>query len=142
MNTLQKIFSAILSSLLLAVALGVVISNLNVSTEFVFLQTSYGTYSLGLVLSIFGIIVGGSLFIKILELLSIMKLTSIRAERHIERSEVTSEISQDKVKALESKIETLEKALEKALEMKASPSSGKALGKAFDKSSDKTLETP
>jgi uncharacterized integral membrane protein len=116
MGRLQRFFLNLISSIALALLLVTVISNWETSVTVQFLEITLADLSLG---SVFlGIIALTGLIgiLKSWELMGLVQKNMRKSERHLEKAEVTAEISTDKVKALESKVQTLEKALSKALE--------------------------
>lgn len=105
----------LLKSLVLVPFFLLVVGNAQVSTTLVWLQESYTFNSLGLLFVLVGANVG--LFF-LLQLTSMQKSSltqQLRAQKKAVDAEVTAEVADARVKALEAKIETLEKALSKAL---------------------------
>lgn len=116
MGRLQRFFLNLISSIALAVLLVAVVSNWETSVTVQFLEITLEDLSLGSVFAAIIALTGLIGILKAWELMGLVQKNMRKSERHLEKAEVTAEISTDKVKALESKVQTLEKALSKALE--------------------------
>lgn len=92
-----------------------VIGNGQTPVQFSLLGQPYEFTSLGVFLILIAINVGLFCFIQFNQLVQAMQRQQLRATKKTTDAQVSAEVSDAKVKALEAKIETLEKALEKAL---------------------------
>jgi uncharacterized protein HemX len=92
-----------------------VVGNGQTPVQFSLLGQAYEFTSLGVFLILVAINVGLFCFIQFNQLAHAMQRQQLRASKKTTDAQVSAEVSDAKVKALEAKIETLEKALEKAL---------------------------
>jgi hypothetical protein len=92
-----------------------VVGNGQTPVQFSLLGQAYEFTSLGVFLILVAINVGLFCFIQFNQLAQAMQRQQLRASKKTTDAQVSAEVSDAKVKALEAKIETLEKALEKAL---------------------------
>ena len=104
-----------IQTLVLAPFLLIVIANSKTALQFFLLGQSYEFSSLGVFLIMIAINIGLFCFIQFNQLAQAMQRQQLRASKKTTDAQVSAEVSDAKVKALEAKIETLEKALEKAL---------------------------
>jgi hypothetical protein len=111
----QRFLLNLVSLGLLILAVVLLIQNLAVTTDAAFLGVSFPGTPLSLLLAVSGLLVGGSVFLKMLTFLAQAGQQWQKASREIERREVSREEAEARVKVLESKVQTLEKALQEAL---------------------------
>lgn len=105
----------LLKSLILVPTFMLVVANAQVPATLVWLQETYTFNSLGLLLVLVGANVGLFFLLQMTSLQKSSLTRQLRAQKKAVDAEVTAEVADARVKALEAKIETLEKALSKAL---------------------------
>jgi hypothetical protein len=93
----------------------IVVGNSQTPLQFSLLGQSYEFSSLGVFLIIIAANIGVFCFIQFNQLAQAMQRQQLRASKKSTDAQVSAEVADARVKALEAKIETLEKALEKAL---------------------------
>lgn len=123
MGRMQRVLVNTGVGVLLATVLVAIFSNLTETVSIRFLDWQASAVPLGAGFAVITLLVAALSLIKLWDMTSIYRRSVLKSERHLEKIEVSAEVSSDKVKALEAKIVTLEKALSKALEQ-ASKSSG------------------
>jgi uncharacterized integral membrane protein len=121
MPKLQKLLLNTVAIFLLASAAALALQNMDVTqTNIQFLGGTLIDFPLGVVLALMGFLVGGALLMKAWERTLELGTQYKKANRDLERKNVSSEEAESKVKVLESKIETLEKALSAAIKSQQS----------------------
>lgn len=126
MTPIQKLLINILASLFLGAAVVLMVSNMDLTTDVNFWGEVYTQVPLGALLGGVAVLVGASLAMKLWEMMLLVRKSTRKVERQLERAEVTAEVSGDKVKAMEAKIATLETALSKALDQLSKSSGSKS----------------
>lgn len=111
----QRFVLNLLSVLLLLLAFVLIVQNLDVSVAVEALMWDLGVMSLGSVMALSGILMAGSILLRMADRLLVLRSQGKRATRELERKEVSREEAAEKVKVLEAKVQTLEKALSEAL---------------------------
>lgn len=116
MLKIQKLLLNILALLLLGSALALIVQNWHITEQNVrFLSGTLVDLPLGLLLGVVGLMFGGAILLKTWEQTFQLGSQYKKANRELERREVSREEAASRVKVLESKVETLEKALNAAL---------------------------
>lgn len=116
MLKLQKLALNLTALLLLGFALALMIQNMGVAEQNVrFLNGTLIDLPLGILMAFVGVLTGGSILLKMCEQTLSLDTRYKKANRELERKDVSREEAESKVKVLENKVETLEKALNAAL---------------------------
>lgn len=116
MLKLQKLALNLTALLLLGAALALITQNLSITEQNVrFLNGTLIDLPLGILLALVGLLTGGAILLKMSEQSLNLDTRYKKANRELERKDVSREEAESRVKVLESKIETLENALSKAL---------------------------
>lgn len=116
MLKIQKLLLNIVALLLLGAALALIVQNWHITEQNArFLTGTLVDLPLGLLLGVVGLMVGGAILLKTWEQTFQLGSQYKKANRELERREVSREEAASRVKVLESKVETLEKALNAAL---------------------------
>lgn len=126
MGRLQRFLVNTVFGILLTTVLVAIFSNLTGTVSIRFLDWQIPDVPLGAGFAGITLLVAALSLIKLWDMTALYRRSVLKSERHLEKIEVSAEVSSDKVKALEAKIVTLEKALSKALEQasKSSKPSG------------------
>jgi len=111
----QRLLLTIVSIVFLASTLSLIIQNVSAEVPVQFLAWSLPQVSLGLLLAVASLLMGGGILLRMWDQLLTLSDQKKRTSRELERRDVSKEEAESKVKVLESKVQTLEKALSEAL---------------------------